>query len=72
MTLLTYICKHICTVLFLMKSEASEQNTAFQLCLWLAIAFISSTELCVIGYNAALYRRVCLWLSASPRMQIWI
>ncbi len=32
--------------------------------LWLAIAFISSTESCVIGYNAALYKRVGLWLSA--------
>ncbi len=33
--------------------------------LWLAIAFISSTESCVIGYNSALYKRVGLWLSAS-------
>ncbi len=28
--------------------------------LWLAIAFISSTESCVFGYNAALYKRVSL------------
>ncbi len=35
--------------------------------LWLAIAFISSTESCVIGYNAMLYKRLCLWLSASQR-----
>ncbi len=32
--------------------------------LWLAIALISSTESCVIGYKAALYKRLS-WLSAS-------
>ncbi len=26
----------------------------------------------VIGYNAALYKRDCLWLSSSQRTQIWI
>ncbi len=39
--------------------------------MFLVNAFISSTEPCVIGYNAALYKHVCLWLSTSQRTQIW-
>ncbi len=35
--------------------------------LWLVIAFISSKESCVIGYKAALYKRVRLWLSALAK-----
>ncbi len=33
--------------------------------LWLVIALISSTASCVTGYNAALYKYVCLWHSAG-------
>ncbi len=48
---------HFCTLLFLMREFAREfgqracaLNSSERL--WLVITFISSTELCVIGYNA--------------------
>ncbi len=47
---------HFCTLLFLMREFAREfsqwarARNPFER-LWLVIAFISSTELCVIGYN---------------------
>ncbi len=75
---------HICTLLFLTKEFARKRYSLSEQVkkthftddssehLWLVIPFISSTASCVIGYNAQCYKRVCLWLSASQRTQIWI
>ncbi len=69
--LISYRFVHICTLERISQKEVFRKHQYFSddssEHLWLVVAVINSTESLVIGYNAALFKRVCLWLSASQR-----
>ncbi len=52
---------HFCTLLFLMRIQSASELPELIWSLWLVVAFISSTESSVIGYNAqsCIHASVC-------------
>ncbi len=61
------ICTRICALLFLTREFASDNySDDSSERLWLVISFINSTESCVIGYNAALYKCVLSLAQRQP------